>query len=133
MPRPRILVVEDDAKLREILKGALESGYDILLAKDGQEALTLARTFRPDVILLDLQLPRLGGLDVLKVLKMSAETIPIPVVVLSALEGSCSLLDAGALGAQEYLLKPTPLTEVRDAIQRQLFRSKVRLVADEPG
>ncbi len=133
MPRPRILVVEDDAKLREILKGALESGYDILLAKDGQEALTLARTFRPDVILLDLQLPRLGGLDVLKVLKMSAETIPIPVVVLSALEGSRSLLDAGALGAQEYLLKPTPLTEVRDAIGRQLFRSKVRLVADEPG
>lgn len=133
MPKQRILVVEDEAKLRGILKGYLEPEYDVLIATDGQEALTLARTFRPDIILLDLQLPRLGGLDVLRVLKMSTETIPIPVVVLSALEGSRSLLDAGALGAQEYLLKPTPLTEVRDAIQRQLFRSKVRLVADEPG
>ena len=133
MPKQRILIVEDERKLRRVLGSYFESEYDVLLAKDGQEALTLAKAFRPDVILLDLRLPDLGGLDVLRVLKTSTGTLPIPVVVLSALGSSRSLLDAGALGAEEYLLKPSPLAEVRDAIRRQLFRSKVTLAADGIG
>lgn len=122
MARPRVLVVEDEAKLRRVLASALRADYDVVTARDGEEALAVARTNMPDAILLDLRLPRLDGMHVLRCLKMSPETVEIPVVILSVNASSQSLLDAQHLGAIEYLIKPFQIQDVRESIRRSLFR-----------
>ncbi len=121
MVRKRLLVVEDEEKIRHLLKDALEPDYEVTLARDGREGLALAREARPDLILLDLHLPRIDGYNVLRALKMSVETIEIPVIVVSAVSAADSLLQANVLGACEYLIKPLELDELRRAVHRGLL------------
>lgn len=123
MAKKRVLVVEDERKLCALLKEALEPEYAVLVAEDGREGLALARQTKPDLILLDLRLPRIDGYNVLRALKMSPDTIEIPVVIVSAVSESDSLLKANTLGACEYLIKPLALPEVRLAVRRGLLSS----------
>ena len=133
MAKRRILVVEDEEKVRVALAAFLEPEYDVVQAQDGREAVALAQQTMPNLILLDLRLPRLDGLDALRLLKMSPETVTIPVVVISAIGESDSLMNAEMLGASDYLIKPVNLQEVRDAVQRYLIRWKEdRLPPPEP-
>lgn len=118
MEKSRILVVEDEELFRESLRDYFEPGFEVLLAKDGPEGLMLARDFHPQVILLDLRLPGLMGMNVLRVLKMFPETVRIPVVVVSAVSDSDSLMDAVALGASDYLIKPCSLAEIQKTLRR---------------
>ena len=118
MPKRRILVVEDEEKIRRLFKTALEPSYSVVAARDGKEGLALAQLTQPDMILLDLRLPKLDGYMVLRALKMSAKTANIPVVIISAVSASGSLLDASSLGASDYLIKPIELSEVRDVVRR---------------
>ena len=85
----KILVVDDNVQLQIAFRKVLKSsGYEVELAGDGEEGLRLARSTRPDVILLDMMLPRLSGLDVLLALKTDPATKSIPVIALSGLPGT---------------------------------------------
>ena len=120
MQKKRVLVVEDEDKVRDILRRHLEPDYEVLVAQDGQEGVSQARAHRPHLILLDLRMPRMDGLSMLRVLKIAEETVGIPVVVLSAIGESGSLLDAQMLGACDYLIKPVDMAEMRDTVQRYI-------------
>ena len=118
MPKQRLLVVEDEARIRKILQRYFEPEYEVALASDGWEGLEVARSWRPHLILLDIRMPGLNGLDVLRQLKMSPETVGIPILILSALTDSASVLDAQSLGAADYFIKPLPLDDIRQAMRK---------------
>jgi DNA-binding response OmpR family regulator len=105
--RKRILVVDDDPDIRLLLKGRLESlGYEVFLAATGEEGLLAARSDPPDLILLDVMMPKMKGREVCAHLKADPATAPIPVIFLSAL-GMADHIQAGMnLGAADYIVKP---------------------------
>jgi CheY-like chemotaxis protein len=102
----RILVAEDDRFLRKAAEMALKrQGYTVFTAADGEEALRSARSVLPDLILLDLIMPKLNGFDVLQALKTESPTAKIPVIVLSNLGQDRDVQQAMAAGAAAYLNK----------------------------
>jgi len=102
----RILLAEDDRFLRRAAEARLrQHGFEVLTAIDGEEALRVARAQRPDLVLLDVVMPKLQGFDVLKALKQDAATAGIPVIVLSNLGQDRDVEQATALGAAAYLVK----------------------------
>lgn len=114
----KLLVVDDDPAYRDVLAQALGGGFEVRTASDGEEALGECRSARPDVIVLDLFMPRASGFDVLRELGLDAGTAGIPVVVLSA-----ALLDAGARSAlaaranvRAVLDKLITLGQLREAV-----------------
>jgi len=118
MPKKRLLVVDDEEKIRALMKACLEPEYEVLLAPDGPTGVQMAKALQPDGLLLDIGLPELDGFNVLKVLKMSAETVRIPVIIISGRGESEALLDTEALGACDYLIKPVRFEEVRTTVRR---------------
>jgi CheY-like chemotaxis protein len=102
----RILVAEDDRFLRRAAEMALKrQGHTVLTAADGEEALRTARSVLPDLILLDLIMPKLNGFDVLQALKKDAPTAHIPVIILSNLGQDRDVQQAMDAGASAYLIK----------------------------
>ena len=102
----RILVAEDDRFLRKAAEMALKrQGYTVLTAADGEEALRAARSVLPDLILLDLIMPKLNGFDVLQALKKDAPTAHIPVIILSNLGQDRDVQQALDAGAAAYFIK----------------------------
>ena len=102
----RILVAEDDRFLRKAAQMALKrQGYTVLTAADGEEALRAARSELPDLILLDLIMPKLNGFDVLQALKKETPTAHIPVIILSNLGQDRDVQQAMDAGAAAYFIK----------------------------
>ena len=121
MPKT-ILFIEDESALQktfgEIFK---QEGYEMTSALDGEVGLRLAKTKKPDLILLDLILPKINGFDVLKKTKENPETKEIPVIVLTNLEGVGDLDKVIELGATTYLVKTQySLEEVVEKIKKAL-------------
>ena len=104
----RIVVADDDRMFRKAAETTLRrQGYDVATASDGEEALQLIRSERPDMIVLDLIMPKLQGFDVLTILKQDALTSAIPVIVLSSLTQEQDKQEALNLGAVAYFNKTT--------------------------
>lgn len=102
----RILLVEDDRFLRKAAETSLKRhGYHVVTASDGEEALRLVRTEKPDLILLDLIIPKIQGFEVLRTLKADAQTASIPVIVLSNLSQGHDRDATLAAGAVAHLVK----------------------------
>jgi CheY-like chemotaxis protein len=102
----RILVAEDDRFLRKAAEMALKrQGYIVLTAADGEEALRVARSEPPDLVLLDLIMPKLNGFEVLQTLKKEALTAHIPIIILSNLGQDRDVQQALDAGATAYLIK----------------------------
>ena len=102
----KILVVEDEEILLTAVSEELkQEGFDVVGAKDGQEGVEKAGTEKPDLILLDLVMPRMDGITALKLLKENPATQTIPVVILTNLSDYDKVSDALALGAMDYLVK----------------------------
>jgi DNA-binding response OmpR family regulator len=102
----RVLLAEDDRFLRRAGEARLrQNGFEVVAAVDGEEALRLARTERPDIILLDLIMPKIQGFEVLKMLKQDDATKGIPVIVLSNLGQEQDVQRAMELGAAAYFIK----------------------------
>ena len=113
----KILIVEDEAVLQKALNDMLiEDGHETVQAMDGEEGVTLAQKEKPDLILLDLILPKKHGLEVLKDLKADSMTNAIPVIVLTNLEGTEDIMKALELGAKAYLVKAN--YNVQDVLQK---------------
>lgn len=101
-----ILIIEDDRALRRVLEFRLsQEQYRVLTAEDGEAGLASAKTNHPDLILLDLIMPKMNGFETLKRLKQDPLTQPIPVVVLSNLNQDGDLKMAKELGAADFFLK----------------------------
>jgi len=102
----KILLVEDESALQKTLGEVLgQEGYEIFSALNGEVGLRMAKDIKPDLILLDLILPKLHGFEVLKGLKGDEETKDIPVIVLTNLESMADIEKAIELGAKGYLVK----------------------------
>jgi CheY-like chemotaxis protein len=116
----KILLVEDSRAIRlENERVLIEAGYEVICAEDGQRALQLAGEQQPDLILLDLLLPKMSGLEVLEYLKSNPGTAQVPVVVLSALyEKNREKLMAA--GAEDYLEKNSLLANGQNLLPRVL-------------
>jgi len=118
----RILFIEDESALQKTFGDILkQERYEMISALDGETGLRLAKTQKPDLILLDLILPRVNGFEVLKKLKEDKETKDIPVIVLTNLEGIGDVDKAIELGATTYLVKAQySLEEVVQKIKQAL-------------
>ncbi len=117
----RILVVDDEAQIVRVLRGYLEqSGYVVLSAHDGREALRIARQEKPDLVVLDLMLPGLNGLDVIRALRKESE---IPVIMLTARVEEADRLVGLELGADDYVTKPFSPREVVARVRAVLRRT----------
>jgi two-component system phosphate regulon response regulator PhoB len=107
MSRPRILIIEDERALTKVLTYNLErEGYEPVVAHDGHEGLRKAQTHPPDVIILDLMLPGIEGLEVCRQLKAGQGTAHIPILILSAKAEETDQVVGFSLGADDYVTKP---------------------------
>ncbi|MGN6129563.1 MAG: response regulator [Nocardioidaceae bacterium] len=103
----RVLVVDDSDVIRELIKVNLElEGFDVRLAEDGEAALARMDEFRPDVVTLDVVMPRLGGFETLERMRADPRTADIPVVVVTGRAQSADVERGEALGVDAYLTKP---------------------------
>ena len=116
--RPRILVVDDEVRNLRLMEAMLiPLGYDVILAGDGEEALEKVRALPPDVILLDIMMPRMDGFEVARRLKENEETTIIPIVMVTALRKVADRVKALEVGADDFLSKPVERTELRARVQ----------------
>ncbi len=120
--RPRILIIEDEPNLRKTLKMNLkEQGYKVFTAADGQEGLEKARTKAPDLILLDLMLPGLDGLSLLRAVRQHSD---VPVLVLTARTADMDKIIGLESGADDYITKPFSLGELLARVRALLRRAR---------
>ncbi len=116
-----VLVVEDDAAIREVVVYQLSrAGHHVDAVGDGVAGLEHFRNARPDLVILDLMLPRLAGLDVLRIVRGEA---PVPVIVISARDTEADKITGFDLGADDYLTKPFSVRELLARVQVALRRS----------
>jgi putative two-component system response regulator len=121
---PLILVADDDITTRRMLEGLLGSlGYRLLLAEDGVKAIEMINTSRPDLVLLDISMPKIHGLDVLKRIKEEEATRLIPVVMVTASSQRDERIRAIELGSDDFLIKPVDGLELQARV-RSLLRFK---------
>src|SRR5579871_1675239 len=116
-----VLVADDKATSRELVRVALEhSGYKVLEASDGLEAMTNARNFLPDLIILDLHMPGLDGFGVIEEIRRDAQLAATPVMALTASAMQGDRERALAIGFTSYLAKPIHLSNLRKEVARLL-------------
>lgn len=119
---PKILVVEDDQDLLQMIKTMLQSVGEITLARDGQEALDLLKSgFRPNVIVTDLMMPRIDGLTLAKTLKNDPNIGNIPLVMLTAKSGPMDMITGINAGARHYVTKPFKAADLIDKVKKALI------------
>lgn len=114
-PARTILICEDEAALRELIRVSLGASFGFIEASDGVEALQLAKTEQPDVIVLDLMIPGISGLDVLARLRQEENGHRLPVVVISAWGDARD--EAFAAGADRFVLKPFIPDDLRAVVE----------------
>jgi two-component system, OmpR family, response regulator MprA len=126
---PRVLVVDDDPQLREALARALElDGYDVTTASNGVKALDAISTARPDLMVLDVMMPYVGGLDVCRTLRDRKDRLPI--LVLTARDEVGDRVAGLDAGADDYLTKPFALEELRARLRALLRRTATEESSD---
>jgi two-component system, OmpR family, response regulator MprA len=121
---PRVLVVEDDDAIAQVLQRSLRmEGYEVRAAADGRAALDQGRSFAPDLVILDLGLPGIDGLEVAKTLRQSDD---VPILVLTARDGVESRVEGLDAGADDYLVKPFERQELLARLRALLRRRPPR-------
>jgi DNA-binding response OmpR family regulator len=119
-PRKRILLVDDDYEIIESVRIALEgAGYDILVARDGNQGLALAERENPDLVILDMMMPKRSGFLVLEKLRRT-RPIPMRIIMVTANEGSRHKAYAETLGVDDYIRKPFAMDRLLDSVSRLL-------------
>ena len=113
-----ILVGDDDPSLRELIRAVLGPRYQFVEAADGREVLAVAQEVRPDLIVLDVMLPGLSGIEVLDILRADEELRATPVVVITA--WSHAEVDAWTAGADRFVSKPFDPDDLSDAVEELL-------------
>ena len=129
-PNPAtILVIDDEVRIRDLLVELLTpEGYNILTATDGKEAMDMILKSKPDLILVDLCMPRLDGTTFCKALRLDPEARTIPIIVVTALNSRARLEEAMAAGADDFVGKPFDIMELKIRIHAML---KLKNISDE--
>jgi len=118
-----VLIVEDDVTIRETIAYNLQrDGHEVVTAEDGVSGLDLAREQSPDLVVLDVMLPRMSGLDVCRLIR--AET-PVPILMLTARDSEADVVQGLDLGADEYVTKPFSMRELRARVSSLLRRDQI--------
>jgi len=116
----RVLLVDDDAEIVESMRTVLESkGYEILVARDGNQGILMAERENPDLVVLDMMMPKRSGFLVLERLRRS-HPVPMRVIMITANEGSRHKAYAEMLGVDDYIRKPFAMDRLLDSVQRLL-------------
>jgi len=119
-----VVVAEDSPDVQGVVRHALEAdGCDVRVADDGDEALRLLAELEPDLLILDLMMPRVSGLDVLTALHRSGRLERLPVLVLTARSGEDDIVACFRMGATDYVTKPFMLQELRARARALLARA----------
>jgi DNA-binding response OmpR family regulator len=114
----RILLVDDDAEIIESLRLALEAnGYTVMVARDGNQGLALSERENPDLVILDMMMPKRSGFLVLEKMRRTRET-PMRVIMITANEGTRHKAYAEMLGVDDYIRKPFPMDRLIESVQR---------------
>lgn len=123
MPAPRVLVVEDDPTILNLLEVNFEmEGFIVLRAGDGEQGLAVALEHRPDVIVSDVMMPKMSGLELVDALKKDDATKAIPVVLLSAKAQGTDVRGGLEAGADDYITKPFEPLDLIDRVNALLKR-----------
>lgn len=120
--RPRVLIVDDEHPVRDALGDLLEDLCEVLKARDGEEAIRTAMAERPDIVLLNLRMPGVDGYQVCQRLKADLSTSHIPVIVVTAMAETADRVKGLLLGADDYLIKPVDMEDLRAKVQQTLKR-----------
>lgn len=132
MNKRKILVVDDEPNIIELLKMNLESsGYEVLEASTGMEAITKTNSFLPDLVLLDLMLPDIDGLQVCGMLKKNQVTQDIPIIMITAKSEESDKVQGLTIGAYDYITKPFGISELEARIKNVLRRSEKKSIINE--
>ncbi len=116
----RILLVDDDPEIIESLRYALSSrGYDVLVARDGNQGLSMVEREDPDLVILDMMMPKRSGFLVLEKLRRSRK-VPIRIIMITANEGSRHKAYAEMLGVDDYIRKPFAMARLVESVERLL-------------
>jgi DNA-binding response OmpR family regulator len=122
-PQPVVLAADDDEDILELVAFRLErSGYTVLKARDGEEALQVAREARPDLAVLDVMMPKLDGFEVTRAIRADGATKAIPIILLTARAQDADVQAGFDAGADDYLRKPFSPQELRARVQAILGR-----------
>lgn len=131
VPVPLVLVIEDEQGISSILAAYLErDGMRVQLAQDGHEAVQFFNQYQPDLVLLDIHLPHVDGLDVLRAIRSHGQT---PVIMVTALADDVNKLVALRMGADDYVVKPFNPAEVVARVRAVLWRSQPHSESREPA
>jgi len=126
----RILIVEDELPMAQAIAYALKrEGYQVRIASDGQEGLRLALTEKPDLVILDLMLPKLDGWEVCRTLRAKSK---VPILILTARGEEHDKVLGLELGADDYVVKPFSMRELIARVRALLRRAKMAAVSEEP-
>lgn len=114
----KILLVDDEAGFAELLRDLLEmDNYEVVVAGDGQEGLEKLQTFRPDVIISDIVMPRLSGFEMFKRVKATAETAAIPFLFITGFQDERVLAEARKIGVFGILRKPVDIEQIENRLR----------------
>ena len=118
----KILVVDDEPDLRRLVEIRLKTNqYEVISARDGKMGLEMAGREHPDLIILDIMMPGMDGIEALRTLKRTSGTSSIPVIMLSQKRETHSIIDAQNLGASDYILKPFLSEDLMKSIEKHIL------------
>ena len=122
MDKKRILVIDDDERFQVLIKVFLQAdnAYDLLILSEAKDILSCVKSFKPDVILLDLLMPEVGGIEVCEMLNGDPLGSSIPIIIVSSLDKDADRLCAFKQGVVSFLVKPSSKDEMNKAIQKAL-------------
>ena len=127
MPNERILIVEDEEAILEVVSQAMKRhGFEVSTANNGDSALEMAYSLHPDIIILDIMLPKMDGWEVCRRLKREDETRNIPLIMLTARREERDVVEGLNLGADDYIKKPFSLVELIARVKALLRRTRGR-------
>jgi len=124
--KPLVLVVDDNADLRDYMSGLLAPNYRVMTANDGRAALEAIATQLPDIILSDVMMPRMTGMELVRALRTDAATADVPIVLLSARAGQESTVEGLDAGCDDYLIKPFTAQELLARVRAHVRLAQAR-------
>jgi signal transduction histidine kinase/DNA-binding response OmpR family regulator len=124
--RPRVLLADDNADMRDYVRRLLAPAYDVTAVADGEAALQAARAQRPDLLLSDVMMPRRDGFSLLQVLRSDVDTAALPIILLSARAGEEARIEGLAAGADDYIVKPFSARELLARVAAALSVARLR-------
>jgi DNA-binding response OmpR family regulator len=123
MPPDKVLLVEDDPVILRLLEVNFDlEGFDVVVAHDGAEGIDLARSERPDLVISDIMMPNVSGLELVAALKGDGATAAIPIILLSAKAQSADVKAGMEAGADDYVTKPFEPLELVDRVRALIVR-----------